>query len=76
MSTDVRWKSTFKVVTRSEHVEDGDIGSHYVDHFDVVNIYNNEVIGTYNTHSYAVKQARRKYKKLVKLMEKSFMTLT
>jgi len=74
--TDIRWKTTFLVKQRTERIEDGDLGSCYRDYFDVINVHNDQVIGTYNTHSYAVKQARRKYKKLVKLMEKVFMSVT
>jgi len=74
--TDDRWKTTFEVKRRTERHEDGDIGSTVQDFYDVVNIHNGTVVGTYNSHSYAVKQARRRYKKLVKLMEKSFMSVT
>ena len=70
--TDDRWKFTFEVKER--YIDDGDIGSKYV--YDVINSHNDTVVATYNERSYAVKQARRRYKKLVKLMEKSFMSVT
>jgi len=69
--TDDRWKTTFAVKER--YINDGDLGSKWV--YDVINIHNDVTVGTYREQSYAVKQARRKYKKLVKLMEKSFMSL-
>jgi hypothetical protein len=70
--SDDRWKTTFAVKER--HVPDGDLGiSKWV--YDVVNTHNDVTVGTYREQSYAVKQARRKYKKLVKLLEKSFMSL-
>jgi hypothetical protein len=70
MATDETWKAYFEV--RARWLEDGDNGSRHV--FDVVNSSNGSLVGTYNEESYARKQARRKYKKLVKLMEKSFMS--
>jgi len=70
--TDDRWKTTFEIKERS--IMDGDIGPKWV--YDVINIHNGTIVSTYNEMSYAVKQARRKYKKLVKLMEKSFMSVT
>jgi hypothetical protein len=70
--SDDRWKTTFEV--RERYVADGDLGGRDV--YDVFNIHNNELISTYRERSYAIKQARRKYKKLVKLMEKSFMSVT
>jgi hypothetical protein len=72
MMSDDTWKTTFEVKER--YIDDGDIGSKYV--FDVVNIHNGHTVSTHNSQSYAIKQARRKYKKLVKLMEKSFMSVT
>lgn len=74
--TDDRWKTTFAVVRKEERVEDGDLGSHFKTSFNIVNIHNDVLVGNYETESYAIKQARRKYKKLVKLMEKSFMSVT
>ncbi len=73
---DDRWKTTFEVRRKDERVEDGDLGSRFKTTYDVVNIHSDTVVATYNEHSYAVKQARRRYKKLVKLMEKSFMSVT
>jgi len=69
---DETWKTTFKIVER--YIDDGDIGSKYV--WDLVNIHNDIVVGTYADFKYAKRQAARKYKRLVKLVEKSFMSLT
>ncbi len=74
--SDDRWKTTFEVVRRTERHEDGDLGSTLNDVYDVINIHSGAVVATYREQSYAVKQARRRYKKLVKLMEKSFMSVT
>ncbi len=74
MSDDL-WKTTFKIIMRREQHEDGDLGSTTVEYWDILNIHNNVVVGSYRSSSYATKQARRKYKKLVKLLEKSFMSL-
>ena len=74
--TDDRWKTTFEIKPRGEHIEDGDNGSYYQTLYDVVNIHNDSVVATYREYGYATKQARRRYKKLVKLMEKSFMSIT
>ena len=43
--------------------------------WEIVNIHNGTVAGTYREPSYATKQARRKYKKFIRLMEKSFMSV-
>jgi hypothetical protein len=71
---DETWKTTFEVRAFTERHEDGDLGTTIVTKYQVVNLHSNAVVGTYNEHAYAVKQARRKYKKLVKLMEKLFMS--
>jgi hypothetical protein len=73
--TDDRWKTTFRIKQRTERAVDGDLGTQYKESFDVINIHNEVVVGSYDTERYAIKQARRRYKKLVKLMEKSFMSL-
>lgn len=70
------WKTLFKVVPRDVRLEDGDIGSKIEKVFDVVNIVNNLTVSTYRTESYALKQARRKYKKMVRQTEKCFMDLS
>jgi len=72
---DDTWKTTFKVITRLVTIDDGDIGSRLDWAYDVINIHNDVTVGSYKQESYAIKQARRKYKKLVKLMEKTFMSL-
>jgi hypothetical protein len=73
--TDDRWKTTFRVCQRTERGDVDFLGQTYKLFFDVVNIHNEQVVATYNSEAYAIKQARRKYKKLVKLMEKSFMSI-
>ena len=70
--SDDTWKTAYDITVRGERIEDGDIGSHFSHHYDVVNRYNGTVVGTYKEYSYAVKQARRRYKKFVKLLERSF----
>lgn len=70
--SDDRWKTMFKVISR--YVDDGDMGSRFL--YDVINVYNDNVVATYREQRYAVKQARRRYKKLVKLMESHFTSKT
>lgn len=71
-----QWETVFEIKQNSAFVEDGDLGSFHKLTYDLVNIHNGEVVANYRDYSYAKKQARRRYKKLVKLMEKSFMSLT
>jgi hypothetical protein len=74
--TDVAWKTLFEVRQKETYTYDGDLGSVFHLSYDVINIHNNEPVGNYRDYKYAVKQAKRKYKKLIKLTEKSFMSLT
>jgi hypothetical protein len=69
---DEAWKTTFEVKHRTEYRDDGDNGSTYLHFYDIINLHSGHVVGTYLDGPYAVKQARRKYKKLVRLMEKHF----
>jgi hypothetical protein len=69
---DQTWTTLFEVKER--WLEDGDIGSCWL--YDIINIHSSSVIGTYKDRKYAKRQARYKYKKIVKLTEKSFMSLT
>ena len=70
--SDDAWKTTFEVKQRSERYEDGDLGSTFIDVYDIINIHSGQTVGTYMDACYAKKQARRKYKKLAKLVEKLF----
>jgi hypothetical protein len=77
--TDDTWKTLFEVKYR--HERDGSAMAYdgcikILEYYDIINIHNGLTIGSYRNRLYAIKQARRKYKKLVRLMEKSFMTLT
>lgn len=75
---DEAWKSLFDIREREpEKSPDGDewalaFGSST---YDVVNIHSGEIVGNYRDRHYAKKQAKRKYKKLMKLMEKKFMSV-
>lgn len=71
---DEAWKTTFDIVKRTERHEDGDLGSYLYEAWDVVNRHSGHVEGTYQDYKYAKKQARHKYKLIVRLIEKSFMT--
>jgi hypothetical protein len=74
--SDDRWKTTFEIKhTIIDATMDDDPISFKKHMWQVVNTHNGVVVGTYRDSSYAVKQARRKYKKLVRLMEKTFMSL-
>jgi hypothetical protein len=42
--------------------------------YQLVNVHTNQVVGTYRTEQYAKKQARRKYNKLIRLLEKNLMS--
>jgi len=69
---DDAWRTTFEVKHRTEYRNHGDIGSTYLHFYDIINLHSGQVVGTYKDGSYAVKQARRKYKRLVRLVEKLF----
>jgi hypothetical protein len=68
-STDVTWKVMFGVRIRPGAFAPG------IDGWEVFNIHNDAIMGTYRDPNYATKQARRKYKKFIKLMEKSLMSI-
>jgi len=67
------WQTLYKVEMVTERVEDGDLGS-YLKHSYQLQDHNGNVLGIYRDYHYAIKQARRKYKKIVRLMEKSLMS--
>jgi hypothetical protein len=71
---DEAWLSLFEIKYRQEQGEDHVFGPVIEQHWDVVNRYNGEVVATYRSESYAKKQAKRRYKKFVRLMEKSLMS--
>jgi len=70
------WQTLFEIKQKEERVEDGDLGSYYNITYDLVNVHNDQVVANYRDYGYARKQARRRYKKLVRLMEKTFMDVT
>jgi hypothetical protein len=67
-STDKSWQVLFEVRMHQP------IDVAHPPTYDIVNIHNDTIVGTYRHEDYAKKQARRKYKKLIKLMEKQFMS--
>jgi hypothetical protein len=69
---DDAWKTTFEIRRKSSYAQDGDLGTGAIDLYEIINIHGGNVVGTYTDARYARKQARRKYKKLVQLVEKFF----
>lgn len=67
------WKTVYSIELKSEYVDDGDLSSFYKHVYELKDHYGN-VCGSYRDDNYARKQARRKYKKLIKLLEKSLMS--
>lgn len=58
-----------------EEHEDGDLGRTLVTHYYIRDNATQETLyGPYRDYSYAKKQARRKYKKLVRNMERALMS--
>lgn len=56
-------------------VEDGDLGSHWDKHSFIVDKNTREKLhGPYRDYAYARKQAKRKYKKVVRNMERLLMS--
>lgn len=65
--TDDAWRTLFEVkMCVANSSEGGDI--HW--EFQLINKHNSTVVGTYRDGAYAEKQARRKYKKLIKTLER------
>lgn len=74
-STDNAWEAYYVVVREENYIDDGDIGSYYDTKFVIVDKNSKEkVSGPYRDYSYARKQARRRYKKLVRNMERALMS--
>lgn len=69
---DEAWKTLFRVDRRDEKVTQTDGWPMLKTMYVIINIHTEEVCGTYRDIRYAVKQARRKYKKLIRLMERKF----
>lgn len=72
--SDEAWKTAFEIKMKHEDFDDPEFGMMRKSTYDVVNTLTGEVVANYRDYSYARKQARRKYKKIVRLMEKSFMS--
>ena len=68
------WQSTYRVVRHDPVIEDGDLGTHYGAPIYELQDHDGNVCGKYRDYSYAIKQGRRKYKKLVKLIERKLMS--
>ena len=68
---DDTWKTTFEIKLRREHRDDAH-GRTVLSLYDIINIHSGQVVGTYKDERYAKKQAKRKYKKLIRLIEKLF----
>ena len=65
------WETLFVVRRVDEHRPDpNDFDADWS--WGVINVHNGQTVGTYRDVRYARKQARRKYKKLMKLVDKSF----
>ena len=73
MAEQQEWETHFRVEERRRN-RDTRFGEVSEPHWVIVNILSGDEIGEYRDHSYARKQARRKYKKLVRFMEKTFMS--
>ena len=68
---DDTWKTTFEVRLNKQHRDSGSGRTTYF-LYDIINVHSGQVVGTYNDERYAKKQARRKYKRLIRLVEKFF----
>jgi len=69
------WKAFYSVLEESILVQDGDLGSYYSSQYYIIDVNSKErVYGPYRDLTYARKQARRKYRKLVRNMERAFMS--
>lgn len=74
-SEDVSWKAYYDVEEVHFMVEDGDLGSHWDKHSFIVDKNTREKLhGPYRDYAYARKQAKRKYKKVVRNMERLLMS--
>ncbi len=72
-STKDSWQQLYKIEPFHSRVEDGDLGSYLKQEWQL-KTHEGDVVATYRDYGYAIKHARRKYKKLVRLMEKSLMS--
>jgi len=74
--SDDRWKELFEVRDKIVDGDDDDINFwHYRNTtFLLVERNSETILGEYHDKKYAVRQARHKYKKIIKMMEKKFMT--
>ena len=68
-STDTSWQAMLEVRVCVNAF------AHGIDGWQIINVHNGALMGTYRDRTFAVKQARRKYKKFIKLMEKSLMSI-
>lgn len=74
-SQDNAWESYYVVAREEAVIEDGDLGSYYDTKYLILDKNSKEkVAGPYRDYSYARKQARRRYKKLVRNMERALMS--
>lgn len=74
-STDVAWEAYYIVVQEEVFTEDGNLGSYYKTQYIIADKNTKEkVSGPYRDYNYARKQARRRYKKLVRNMERALMS--
>lgn len=64
------WKSAFEVRSKEHQDKNAYGGVGYT--YDVVNLYNGEIVANYRDEKYANKQAKRRYKKAIRSLEKSF----
>ena len=74
---DISWQTVFEIKQKERFDEPSSDKPRYSRaHFvwEIVNKHNGEVVGEYKDPRYAIKQARHKYKKLTKLMERKFMS--
>jgi hypothetical protein len=67
----MNWQQMYEIKQGEAFVDDGDIGSHYAVIYLLVDKYTGEERGRYKTYKYAIKQAKYKYKKFVKLVERN-----